>query len=39
VAISTVAGRLRITGRSGVGCQISVTASQTSTAKDSSVPV
>src|SRR6478736_2008614 len=39
VAISTVAGRLRSTGRSGVACQTSVPASQTSTAWSSSVPV
>ena len=39
VAISTVAGRLTMTLRSGVGCQTSVTASTTSTAKSSSVPV
>ena len=39
VATSTVAGRLRITVRSGVGCQTSITASQISTANGSSVPV
>ena len=39
VAISTVAGRFRIALRAGVGCQTSVTASQISTAKSSSVPV
>ncbi len=39
VAISTVAGRLRIVLRCGVGCQTAVTASQISTAKSSSVPV
>ena len=39
VAISTVAGRFRMTLRSGVGCQTSVTASHTSTANSSSVPV
>ncbi len=39
VAISTVAGRLMITLRSGVGCQTSLTALQTSTANSSSVPV
>ncbi len=39
VAISTVAGRLTIILRSGVGSQTSFTASQTSTAKSSSVPV
>jgi hypothetical protein len=32
VLISTVAGRLMIALLSGVGCQTSVTASQTSTA-------
>ena len=36
-AISTVAGKLRITLRSGVGCQISSTASQISKAKSNSV--
>jgi hypothetical protein len=30
--ISTVAGRFSTTGRSGVGCQTSMTASQTSSA-------
>ena len=39
VLISTVAGRLMITGFSGVGCHTAVTASQTSTANSSSVPV
>ena len=39
VAISTVAGRLMMTLRSGVGAHTSVTASQTSTANSSSVPV
>ena len=37
--ISTVAGRFNTTGFSGVGCQTSMTASQTSSAKSSSVPV
>ena len=37
--ISTVAGRLRIIGRSGVGSITSITASQISTAKSGSVPV
>ncbi|MNQ53352.1 hypothetical protein D3C85_673900 [compost metagenome] len=37
VAHSTVAGRLRMIFFSGVGCQTSITASQTSTAKSSSV--
>ena len=32
VAISTVAGRFMITGRSGVGCQIWLTALHTSAA-------
>jgi len=32
VATSTVAGRLMMQGRSGVGCQTSITASHTSTA-------
>jgi hypothetical protein len=32
VAISTVAGRLMIAGQSGVGCQTSMTAEQTSSA-------
>ena len=39
VLISTVAGRLMITGLCGVGDQTAVTASTTSTAKSSSVPV
>ena len=39
VAISTVAGRFRMTGRVGVGSQTSITASQISSAKSSSVPV
>ncbi len=39
VATSTVAGRLRITGRCGVGCQTSITASQISFANGSSVIV
>ncbi len=39
VAISTVAGRLRMILRSGVGRQTSITASQISLAKSSSVPV
>ncbi len=36
---STVAGRLRMISRSGPGCQTSMTASQTSSAKSSSVSV
>src|SRR3546814_16594365 len=36
VAHSTVAGRLRISGRSGVGWSTSITASHTSTEKSSS---
>ena len=39
VAISTVAGRLMIVLRSGVGCHTSLTALHTSTANSSSVPV
>ena len=39
VAISTVAGRLRISRLSGVGLMTSLTASQMSRAKSSSVPV
>ena len=39
VDISTVAGRLMITGFSGVGSHTSITASQISRAKSSSVPV
>ena len=39
VAISTVAGRLRIIFFCGVGCQTSMTASQMSRANSSSVPV
>ena len=39
VAISTVAGRLRMTGRALVGSHTSMTASQISFAKSSSVPV
>jgi hypothetical protein len=39
VAISTVAGRLMMTLRSGVGSKISITWLQTSTANSSSVPV
>ena len=39
VAISTVAGRLTISGRSGVGSITSMTAEQTSSAYSSSVPV
>ena len=37
--ISTVAGRLRIIGDSGVGSMTSITASQISTANSGSVPV
>ena len=36
---STVAGRLRMISRPGPGCQTSMTASQTSSAKSSSVSV
>ncbi|MNP04341.1 hypothetical protein D3C76_962520 [compost metagenome] len=39
VATSTVAGRLRMTLFSGVGCHTSSTASQTCTANSSSVEV
>ena len=39
VAISTVAGRLRISRFCGVGWTTSLTASQISSAKSSSVPV
>ncbi len=39
VAISTVAGRFKITFRSGVGCHTSVTALQISRANSNSVPV
>src|SRR6476619_1057798 len=39
VAISTVAGRLTINGHSGVGAMTSATASHTSLAYSSSVPV
>ena len=39
VATSTVAGRLRMISRPGPGCHTSETASQTSTAKSSSVLV
>ena len=39
VYISTVAGRLRMIGRSGVGSMTSITASQISTANSGSVPV
>jgi len=39
VAISTVAGRFRITFLAGVGSHTSMTRSQISTAKSSSVPV
>ena len=39
VVISTVAGRLMMTLRSGVGSKISRTWLQTSTANSSSVPV
>jgi len=39
VLISTVAGRFRIIFWSGVGCQTSITASEISLAKSSSVPV
>jgi len=39
VYISTVAGRLRMIGRSGVGSITSMTAEQISTAKSISVPV
>ena len=39
VAISTVAGRFTITGRSGVGSITSMTAEQISSAYSSSVPV
>ena len=39
VAISTVPGRLTIIFFSGVGRQTSITASQISTAKSSSVPL
>ena len=38
-SISTVAGRFRITLRAGVGSHTSITRSQISTAKSSSVPV
>ena len=37
--ISTVLGRLRMIGRSGVGSITSITASQISTANSGSVPV
>ena len=39
VAISTVAGRLRMISRPSSGCHTSLTASHTSTLKGSSVPV
>ena len=39
VDISTVAGKLRIIGRSGVGFQMSITASHARSANGSSVPV
>ena len=39
VAISTVAGRLRMISRPSSGCQTSLTASHTSTLNGSSVPV
>ena len=39
VAISTVAGRLRMISRPSSGCQTSLTASHTSTENGSSVPV
>ena len=39
VAISTVAGRLRMTGRALVGSHTSITDSQISFANSSSVPV
>ena len=39
VAISTVAGRLRMISRPSSGCHTSETASQTSTENGSSVPV
>jgi hypothetical protein len=39
VAISTVAGRLMMTLRSGVGSKIAITLLQTSSANSSSVPV
>jgi hypothetical protein len=39
VAISTVAGRLMISGRVGVGSTTSMTAEQISSAYSSSVPV
>ena len=39
VDISTVAGRFRMISRPSRGCQTSITALQTSTAKSGSVPV